>query len=194
MHYKKVDWLLILGVFAISAALAAFFILYGSRNSLLNLGSFFIGFSIFFIIFFTLLFFGAGELLLWLGEKRLNRLLAANAFQKSITFASHSVIGVIDAANGQIALLSRYNPLHPQLLDAGAIESASVNGGNNIFGGTAMTSFSFTIDGTSYKIPTYYSKRLWGTNRNEVQDGIQEAQTIVNFLRCAKQKSKNKPF
>ena len=122
-------------------------------------------------------------------KKEFAAALDEQGFIRNHTFNSDSCTVIVDAVNGKIALLFRWNMFHPYVLPASRIEKTWVDdgrGGAGFMEGSSRVSFLFLIDGIKIRVNTFTSNKRWRMDSDYILTGISKADMMVEVLNATR--------
>ena len=121
-------------------------------------------------------------------EKAMEKALDAKGFVRNHTFKSGSCTVIVDAANGQIALIFFWNPFEYFVLPTSRISKAWVDDGcfgSGFMAGSSRVSFLFIVDGVKIRVNTFTSNKRWRMDSDYILTGISKADMMVKVLESA---------
>ena len=124
-------------------------------------------------------------------QKKLEKVLNENGFERNHTFYGDGSMIVVDVTNGKIALLFFWNPFENFILPASRITKTWVDDGRSgagIFEGSGRVSFLFTIDDIKVRVNTFTSNQRWRMDSDYILTGISKADMMVKVLEEARSK------
>ena len=155
----------------------------------------------FFSIFFFFSFFGAfcwflscisGKLHYM--DRMVAKTVKKNAekynFDRAYTFYSKNAAIMIDVLGGRVAYISNWNPWKFQVISAKEIADIKADRMKDLVPGTNTTRyvyFQFSYQDKIIKIPTFTSRSYCSLTRDNVQEGLKNAEKFALFLKDAKQ-------
>ena len=95
---------------------------------------------------------------------------------------------IVDAVNGQIALLFFWNPFAYFVFPTSRISKAWVDDGcfgPGIMKGSSRVSFLFVVDGIKVRVNTFTSNKRWRMDSDYILTGISKADMMVKVLQAA---------
>ena len=120
--------------------------------------------------------------------KAMEKELDAKGFTRNHTFNSGNCTVIVDAANGQIALIFFWNPFEYFVLPANRISKAWVDDGrfgSGFMAGSSRVSFLFVVDGIKIRVNTFTSNKRWRMDSDYILTGISKADMMVKVLTSA---------
>ncbi|HIY72957.1 MAG TPA: hypothetical protein H9826_03120 [Candidatus Intestinimonas merdavium] len=115
--------------------------------------------------------------------------LDAKGFVRNHTFKGSDCTVIVDAENGQIALLFRWNPFAYFVLPTSRISKAWVDDGRfgaGFMEGSNRVSFLFLADGVKVRVNTFFSNKRWRMDSDYILTGISKADMMVKILEAAR--------
>lgn len=135
---------------------------------------------------------GGGRFLYKRAKKRMENLLKEKGIQAKHVFYSRGWSIFADVAQGQVGLVSFWNPTKLFLIPASRLEKIWVDdgiGGVGIFKGSGRVSFLLQVDNANVRVDTFISNKRMVPNDSHVLDGISKADTWKEILEAAKSQS-----
>ena len=129
-----------------------------------------------------------GDLIRKNRQKAMEKALDAKGFSRNQTFNGKSCTVIVDAVNGQIALLFFWNPFAYFVFPTSRISKAWVDDGcfgPGIMKGSSRVSFLFVVDGIKVRVNTFTSNKRWRMDSDYILTGISKADMMVKVLQAA---------
>lgn len=118
--------------------------------------------------------------------------LQQSGFVRNSTFTSGSLVVMVDAEHGELAMLFLWNPTCPYRVPASRISKLWVDdgaSGSGFMRGSSRVSFLFTVDGTKVRVNTFTSNKRWRMDSDYILTGISKADAMVEVLEAAQKRS-----
>ena len=122
-------------------------------------------------------------------RKAMEKELDAKGFVRNHTFKGSDCTVIVDAENGQIALLFRWNPFAYFVLPTSRISKAWVDDGRfgaGFMEGSNRVSFLFLADGVKVRVNMFFSNKRWRMDSDYILTGISKADMMVKILEAAR--------
>ncbi|MCI8309323.1 MAG: hypothetical protein HFJ45_03775 [Clostridia bacterium] len=122
-------------------------------------------------------------------QKKLEKQLNENGFERNHTFYGRSNMVIVDVVNGKIALLFFWNPFQNFIIPASRINRTWVDdgrGGAGFLEGSSRVSFLFNVDNVKVRVNTFTSNRRWRMDSDYILTGISKADMMVKVLEDAR--------
>lgn len=134
-----------------------------------------------------------GTLIYKLKQKKFEKELLENGFERDQTFYANGCMVVVDKLNKQLGLLFFWNPFKSFVVPASRVGKAWVDdgkGGVGFMEGSSRVSFLFTIDDVKIRVNTFTSNQRWRMDSEYILTGISKADMMVDIINTAKEEAK----
>lgn len=134
-----------------------------------------------------------GTLIYKLKQKKFEKELLENGFERDQTFYANGCMVVVDKLNKQLGLLFFWNPFKNFVVPASRVGKAWVDdgkGGVGFMEGSSRVSFLFTIDDVKIRVNTFTSNQRWRMDSEYILTGISKADMMVDIINTAKEEAK----
>lgn len=134
-----------------------------------------------------------GTLIYKLKQKKFEKELLENSFERDQTFYANGCMVVVDKLNKQLGLLFFWNPFKNFVVPASRVGKAWVDdgkGGVGFMEGSSRVSFLFTIDDVKIRVNTFTSNQRWRMDSEYILTGISKADMMVDIINTAKEEAK----
>lgn len=111
-------------------------------------------------------------------------------FQTTSQFRSNVFYFYVAKEQGEIAVISRWNPFEMQVMSANKVKKAYVDDGKSFTGGTRRVRFCVDIDNYTIKVVTFISRQTYSLKSKEVLTALSKADLQVENIQYAQSAAK----
>ena len=113
--------------------------------------------------------------------KRFEQTFVDKSFYPESSFLSSNSKIYIDAQQGKIGIISKMNPFHMYFVNHSDVQKAWVSDGK-MMGGTRLVQFCFTINETTWRVPTLTANTTLSMNHKKVLHAINVAENYCKIM------------
>lgn len=185
---KKRNTIYVLALIAIGAIIglvpAALLAMSWQNNNIHdpNISGLVVVFVIFAVIAYAVIFTVIKDEIWSSSVKNLKHRFGQLDFAPNASFESSNGMLYIDEVNNKVGVITKFNPFELQIIDMGRVQNAWADTGMVILGATSLVRFCFTIDGQTWRIPTFTSRRNVSLTDKNVVAAMQTAELFARML------------